>query len=71
MSVVFGKPGTLRYRGRLRAQMQRTVVLIGDILAYNQKLRNRVPPITVFADADAVSFAATSITLQGYIAEKN
>lgn len=71
MSVYFGKPGTRRYRGKMRAQMQQAIVKLRALLNYNTKLSQRVPPVQFMTPAEAVATAGQVLTIQGWLDTKN
>lgn len=58
MSVVFGKPGTIRFRGTFRAQLRRTKTLCQAILNYDTRQGNRNPPVIVLSGQERADFTA-------------
>lgn len=71
MPVVFGKPGSIRYRGKMRAQMQKSIVELRALNAYNTKLSNRVPPIPFMTAAQSLQVANMVLQLQAWLDTKN
>jgi len=59
MPVVPGKPGSKRVRGQIRAQAEATRKKLVSIIAYNDKLKAKVPPVELLTDdARAILTAA-------------
>lgn len=71
MPVKFGKPGTKRYTGRMRAQMQKVITELRALLAYNTKLSQRVPPVTFMTAPEAVAAANQVLTCQQWLDTNN
>lgn len=71
MSVNFGKPGTRKYGGVFRAQLNATFAKCNQILAYNTKQFNRVPPVTILTGPQINSLTQTSLLCQQLLAAKN
>lgn len=71
MAVNFGRPGTRKYGGVFRAQLQVTYRKCNELLAYNTKQFNRVPPVTILTGPQIASLTATSLLCQQLLAAKN
>lgn len=71
MAVKFGKPGTKRFTGKLRAQLQKANSQMGFILAYSAKQAQRVPPVTVLTPAESITLANARLTCQTLLATVN
>ena len=71
MPIVFGKPGTLHFRGRIRAQLLAAADTLASILAYDVKLGARVPPENFLLGADKATIIACRTALLTYYSQKN
>lgn len=71
MPVVPGKPGTLRYRGVLRAQLGKGSHTLNSILNYNTKIAARVPPISFLTGPQVTTLQTASLLLQQLLTVKN
>ena len=71
MPVVPGKPGSIRYRGKLRAQLQVCVAKCKEIIAYNTKEAARVPPVQVLSPAQLANFQTTAVDCTTLLDAKN
>jgi hypothetical protein len=71
MPIVYGKPGSLRFRGLLRAQAKRTATLLDSILAYNAKLQARVPAQNWLSAPDKLTLQNAGTVLDAMLLQKN
>lgn len=71
MAVHFGKPGTRKYDGVFRAQLQVCYKKCNSLLAFNTRQAAKVPPVTVLTGPQVASITATSLACQVLLAAKN
>jgi len=71
MPVVSGKPGSIRFRGLIRAQFQRAVQMIDASLAYDQKLLARIPAQNWMSAPQRAALQAVAVQFEAWLAAKN
>jgi hypothetical protein len=71
MPVVSGKPGSIRYKGRMRAQLKKADAMLNDLLAYNAKLTARVPPVLFLTAPQIATFNGCTAACQVLLHAKN
>lgn len=71
MSVVFGKPGTFKFRGRIRGQLTVGYLTINHVLAYNTKQAAKVPTQPFLTNDQQVLLENASLLLQSLRDMKN
>jgi hypothetical protein len=71
MPVVRPKPNTLKYRGVLRAQMQRGYSMVSKILKYNAKLAAKVPDQSFMLPQEVADFTTVKTELANMLKAHN
>jgi hypothetical protein len=71
MPVVPGKPGSIKLRGKIRAQLQVCFAKCQEIIAYNTKLAARTPPVQLLTPAQLADFQTTAVDCTTLLDEKN
>jgi hypothetical protein len=71
MPVVPGKVGSVRIRGKVRAQLQVGVDKIAEILTYNAAVGARRPPIVFLTAPQVTQLQNASLAMQAQLASRN
>lgn len=71
MSIHSGKPGSIRIRGLQRAQLQKTAKLVDSMVAYDEKLLAKTPPVIFLTAPQRTQFQAMAVTCEQLLDQKN
>lgn len=71
MPVVPGKPGSMRLRGTIRAQVRQCRQRCAAIVLYNAKISARTPPVDWLTDEQIDAFIATQQACTQLLNAKN